>query len=123
MLSFPQSNPTAGLPARVLRPFLRRNKQPLPPSPHRGTFIAESGLEVKVCIGSYKLVYVEDSSDFFQRRITAEAEAQRRAKIERNRIASKGNIEAFLATKEVVEALPIMADGEDKANEDLTMTS
>lgn len=53
---------------------------PAPPAP--STFIAESGLEIKVCIGSYKLFFVPDTEDFFSRRLTVEDEENRRALVE-----------------------------------------
>ncbi|CDZ97936.1 Histone deacetylase complex, SIN3 component [Phaffia rhodozyma] len=100
LASFILTHPTEGLPARVKQPFLKRNMQTLasPPSPSTG-YIAESGLEIKVCIGSYKLFFVPDTEDFFSRQLTVDEGQTRRALSEGNRKLAKVKLDRFLESK------------------------
>jgi hypothetical protein len=54
---------------------------PLPPAAEcspSSAFIADSGLEIKVCIGSYKLFFVPETEDFFARRLSEGEERERK---------------------------------------------
>jgi hypothetical protein len=93
-----QTHPTEGLPARVKQPFLRRTMHPLPPAAEcspSSAFIADSGLEIKVCIGSYKLFFVPETEDFFARRLSEGEERERKGQVERKREEGRSALERF----------------------------
>jgi len=71
----------------------------MPVAPAASTFIAESGLEIKVCIGSYKLFFVPDTEDFFARRLTVEDEEARRVLVEAASKEGKEKVEAWVDEK------------------------
>lgn len=71
----------------------------IPVAPAPSTFIAESGLEIKVCIGSYKLFFVPDTEDFFSRRLTVEDEEARKVLIETASKEGKEKVEAWVDEK------------------------
>lgn len=98
-LFFFKTHPTEGLPARVNQPFLKRNMQSLPSAPSPSAYIAESGLEIKVCIGSYKLFFVPDTEDFFSRRLSTAEEHVRKEAAEQRRKAAKAKLDRFVEGK------------------------
>ncbi|KAI8615126.1 hypothetical protein BC830DRAFT_1124114 [Chytriomyces sp. MP71] len=71
VVNFPSNN--GGIPG--CEPFLRRNlPTQIAPGPLAGdTVEMRSGLELKICLNTYKMFFVEDTEDFFARRHVADA--------------------------------------------------
>ena len=60
--------PTEGLPAKTSAPFLHRNLPPTPEPEAEGTrFIVKNALDIRVCIQTYRLFFVQDTEDVFVR--------------------------------------------------------
>ena len=60
--------PTEGLPAKTSAPFLHRNLPPTPEPEAEGTrFIVKNALDIRVCIKTYRLFFVQDTEDVFVR--------------------------------------------------------
>ena len=56
------TSPTEGLkPAQVRIPFLKRNLSSINPT----NAIMNAGLEIKICVNTYKMFFVADTEDFY----------------------------------------------------------
>jgi histone deacetylase complex regulatory component SIN3 len=67
--------------------------------PPPSAFIAESGLEMKVCIGSFKLFFVPETADYYLNRKTVADEEKAKARGVERRKANKEKMDKWVESK------------------------
>ncbi|THH20323.1 hypothetical protein EW146_g1003 [Bondarzewia mesenterica] len=93
--SFVSEEDTSDVPAsKVRRPFLRRN---LPPGPRKEPMdvVARGGLEIKVCVRTYRLFFVSNTEDVLWRRVPREQREQALARLDARNHSRKLWLEKF----------------------------
>ncbi|KAH9887270.1 hypothetical protein C8Q73DRAFT_713400 [Cubamyces lactineus] len=98
MESFVSHHYTAGVPSSstIRRPFLLRTKIPSP-SGGMPDILARGGIQIKVCVRTYRLFFVPDSEDVMFRLSTARERADARELVEKRNAQRRAWLERYAA--------------------------
>jgi paired amphipathic helix protein Sin3a len=88
---FVQLSATEGVNMRRREPFLKRNLPTEVGDEPPQNVETSSGLELKICVNTYKIFFVDNTEDYF-RRISAEENGEREAQRHRSLTAKKNAI-------------------------------
>ena len=110
--------PTEGLPSETVAPLLKRN---LPAQPdaadEEGTqYVVRNGLDIRVCLRTYRLFFVQGTEDVFARKRPATDAAAHAASQEQSR--SKRWHAWLAARREVIDAPEPTQDAPEQERED-----
>ncbi|KAI0336648.1 hypothetical protein GY45DRAFT_1332746 [Cubamyces sp. BRFM 1775] len=111
MESFVSHHYTAGVPSSstIRRPFLLRTKIPAP-SGGMPDILARGGIQIKVCVRTYRLFFVPESEDVMFRLSTAQERASARELIEKRNVKRRAWLEQYTARSIANDAEPEKAE-------------